>query len=95
MIAAEGEHKASRALRMAAEVIMDSPAALQVGFDQDEVMMMVMMIVDSFAALQAGSFIFSSYNSITSYFFCPAALSSNLEQHCGREQQHDHLPHPD
>ena len=32
MIAAEGEHKASRALRMAAEVIMDSPAALQVGF---------------------------------------------------------------
>ena len=55
MIAAEGEHKASRALRMAAEVIMDSPAALQVGFDQDKVMMMVMMIVDSFAALQVGS----------------------------------------
>ena len=55
MIAAEGEHKASRALRMAAEVIMDSPAALQVGFDEDEVMMMVMMIVDSFAALQVGS----------------------------------------
>ena len=31
VIAAEGEHKASRALRHAAEVIMDSPAALQVG----------------------------------------------------------------
>ena len=30
MIAAEGEHKASRALRQAAEVIVDSPAALQV-----------------------------------------------------------------
>ena len=30
MIAAEGEHKASRSLRQAAEVIMDSPAALQV-----------------------------------------------------------------
>ena len=30
MIAAEGEHKASRALRHAAEVIADSPAALQV-----------------------------------------------------------------
>ena len=30
VIAAEGEHKASRALRQAAEVIMDSPAALQV-----------------------------------------------------------------
>ena len=31
VIAAEGEHKASRALRHAAEVIADSPAALQVG----------------------------------------------------------------
>ena len=30
VIAAEGEHKASRALRHAAEVICDSPAALQV-----------------------------------------------------------------
>ena len=29
VIAAEGEHKASRALRQAAEVIVDSPAALQ------------------------------------------------------------------
>ena len=32
MIAAEGEHKASRALKHAAEVITDSPAALQVIF---------------------------------------------------------------
>lgn len=32
VIAAEGEHKASRALRHAAEVIVDSPAALQVRF---------------------------------------------------------------
>ena len=32
VIAAEGEHKASRSLRQAAEVIMDSPAALQVFF---------------------------------------------------------------
>ena len=30
VIAAEGEHKASRALKHAAEVIVDSPAALQV-----------------------------------------------------------------
>ena len=30
VIAAEGEHKASRALRHAAEVIMENPAALQV-----------------------------------------------------------------
>ena len=29
VIAAEGEHKASRALRKAADVIVDSPAALQ------------------------------------------------------------------
>ena len=32
VIAAEGEHRASRALRHAAEVIVDSPAALQVLF---------------------------------------------------------------
>ena len=32
VIAAEGEHKASRSLRLAAEVIMDSPAALQVKY---------------------------------------------------------------
>ena len=31
VIAAEGEHKASRALKHAAEIITDSPAALQVG----------------------------------------------------------------
>jgi erythrocyte band 7 integral membrane protein len=30
VIAAEGEHKASRAIRNAAEVIMENPAALQV-----------------------------------------------------------------
>ena len=33
VIAAEGEHKASRALRHAADVISDSPAALQVCVD--------------------------------------------------------------
>ena len=38
VIAAEGEHKASRSLRLAAEVIADSPAALQVGL-QKEMMM--------------------------------------------------------
>ena len=32
VIAAEGEHRASRSLRHAAEVIMDSPAALQVSY---------------------------------------------------------------
>ena len=34
VIAAEGEHKASRAIRHAAEVIADSPAALQVVYRQ-------------------------------------------------------------
>ena len=34
VITAEGEHKASRALRHAAEVIMDSPAALQLRYLQ-------------------------------------------------------------
>ena len=33
VIAAEGEHKASRALKHAAEVIIDSPAALQVYYN--------------------------------------------------------------
>ena len=40
VIAAEGEHKASRALRHAAEVIAECPAALQVTR-----MIMMMMIV--------------------------------------------------
>ena len=40
VIAAEGEHKASRSLRLAAEVIADSPAALQVGL-QKEMMMAI------------------------------------------------------
>ena len=37
VIAAEGEHKASRSLRLAAEVITDSPAALQVCFYSSEI----------------------------------------------------------
>ena len=36
VIAAEGEHKASRALRHAAEIIMDNPAALQVTISINE-----------------------------------------------------------
>ena len=42
MIAAEGEHKASRALRHAAEVIADSPAALQV---TRRIMVAIMVVV--------------------------------------------------
>ena len=45
VIAAEGEHKASRALRHAAEVIADSPAALQVTRRIMVVVMVVVMVV--------------------------------------------------
>ena len=45
VIAAEGEHKASRALRHAAEVIADSPAALQVTRRIIMVMMVVVMVM--------------------------------------------------
>ena len=45
MIAAEGEHKASRALRHAAEVIADSPAALQVTRRIRMVVMVVVMVM--------------------------------------------------
>ena len=37
VIAAEGEHKASRALKHAAEVITDSPAALQVRYPSTDI----------------------------------------------------------
>ena len=45
VIAAEGEHKASRALRHAAEVICDSPAALQVMVEVVVVVMVVVVVV--------------------------------------------------
>ena len=45
VIAAEGEHKASRALRHAAEVIADSPAALQVTRRIMVAMMVVVMVM--------------------------------------------------
>ena len=45
VIAAEGEHKASRALRHAAEVIIDSPAALQVTMMIIVMTMMTIMII--------------------------------------------------
>ena len=45
VIAAEGEHKASRALRHAAEVIIDRPAALQVTMMIVVMTMMTIMII--------------------------------------------------
>ena len=44
VIAAEGEHKASRALRQAAEVIMDSPAALQVCTISSNITLKIMLL---------------------------------------------------
>ena len=51
VIAAEGEHKASRALRHAAEVIADSPAALQVTRMIVVMTMMIIMIMIGMYAL--------------------------------------------
>ena len=51
VIAAEGEHKASRALRHAAEVIADSPAALQVTQRIMVAMTVVVMVMIMIKAL--------------------------------------------
>ena len=66
IIAAEGEYKASKAMRQAADIISENPAALQV--------------CQSFFTV----LLLTRKTSV--------ALSSNPEQHLGREQQHHHLP---
>ena len=81
MIAAEGEHKASRALRHAAEVIIDSPAALQVTMMIIVMTMMTKMIV---AMTMMTMMIILS----------PVEVPPNLEQHLRGEQQYNHLPRP-
>ena len=78
VIAAEGEHKASRALRHAAEVIIDSPAALQVTM---MIIVMTMMIV--VMTMMTIMIILS-----------PVEVPPNLEQHLRGEQQYNHLPRP-
>ena len=84
VIAAEGEHKASRALRHAAEVIADSPAALQVS----KMIMVVMMVVVMVVVMV----VLTTW--VTIDLLPSAEVPANLEQHLGREQQHDRLPHP-
>merc|ERR1719507_1312234 len=59
VIAAEGEHKASRALRHAAEVIADSPAALQLRYLQT---------LNSISAENNSTIIFPVPIDIMSYF---------------------------
>merc|ERR1712192_246401 len=62
VIAAEGEHKASRSLRMAAEVIMDSPAALQLRYLQT---------LNSIAAENNSTIIFPIPIDIVAHFMNP------------------------
>ena len=67
VIAAEGEHKASRALRHAAEVIADSPAALQVTrrvMVAIMVVVMVMILMIAWWVISSTSSLLSSYEMI-------------------------------
>ena len=77
VIAAEGEHKASRALRHAAEVITGNPAALQV------------VIKDHHHHLHHHH---HHHHHHYHHDNLSASLPSDFEQHIGREQQHNRLP---
>jgi len=87
VIAAEGEHKASRALRQAAEVIVDSPAALQLRYLQT---------LNSISAENNSTVIFPVPIDIMSNFVQnnserqQAALLASLQQH--QHQQFVHQP---
>ena len=76
VIAAEGEHKASRALRQAAEVIMDSPAALQVHQEQYKVYI-IRMSLFQLRYLQTLNSI-SAENNSTIVFPVPIDILSNF-----------------
>jgi len=73
VIAAEGEHKASRALRQAAEVIMDSPAALQLRYLQT---------LNSISAENNSTIVFPVPIDIMSNF-----MQINNDQHKQQQQQ--------
>ena len=82
--------KASRALKHAADVIADSPAALQVIiFSSDILIIMIFMVIMS-SHHTIGNIIIIVIMIIMLF---PAPLPANAEQHLCREQQHDHLPH--
>ena len=74
VIAAEGEHKASRALRHAAEVIIDSPAALQVTMT---IVVMTMMTFLQLRYLQTLNSI-SAENNSTIIFPVPIDIISEM-----------------
>ena len=91
VIAAEGEHKASRALRHAAEVIAECPAALQVIVkqdgndhveeydDYDDGDHPALVIVECPAALQVKTRNHFTIFIITSMFQPPASVPPNVD----------------
>merc|ERR1711892_327296 len=78
VIAAEGEHKASRALRQAAEVIMDNPAALQLRYLQT---------LNSISAENNSTIIFPVPIDIMSSFMQNGQNSAQFQQQHTLEQQ--------
>ena len=83
VIAAEGEHKASKSLMMAAQNIGQSPLALQVRSILFKFMFRALLIrLCQLKTAKPDSKLFT------------AEISANTEQHRGGEQQHRHLPHP-
>jgi len=80
VIAAEGEHKASRALRHAAEIITESPAALQLRYLQT---------LNGISAENNSTIIFPVPIDIMSSFMQYSSESSKLQQH----QQIPLFPH--
>jgi len=81
VIAAEGEHKASRALRQAAEVIIDSPAALQLRYLQT---------LNSISAENNSTIVFPVPIDIMSNFMQFSQNQQNVHQ-LTPEQQHQVL----
>ena len=75
--------KASRALKHAADVIADSPAALQVLFIIIITISIYIIIITIIIVILVIIFIMAIFS---------APLPTNVEQHLSREQQHDHLP---
>ena len=87
VIAAEGEHKASRSLRQAAEVIMDSPAALQVIHKLYRLWKLIFFIIQ-LRYLQTLNSISAEHNS-TIIFPVPIDIISNFMQF---SQQNTEMP---
>jgi len=77
VIAAEGEHKASRALRHAAEVIMENPGALQLRYLQT---------LTNISAENNSTIVFPVPVDIISTFMGPPATSTNVKKE-GKPQE--------